>query len=182
MSLEQASYLSQVVAAIAVLASLIFVGLQIRQNTRSQRVVAVDSLAAAIAAINVPAIESPALGAALSKALQDWGSASREQRIIAHYFLFSYFKLGENAWYQRKTRVLDTSQWIGWETMLRAFYHSEGVKTGWWPRRRHAYSPEFQAYLTGLPLPPADIGSLNDLFDNVPPKTKAKDSDGSSPA
>jgi len=171
MSLEQASYLSQVIAAIAVLASLVFVGLQIRQNTRSQRVVAVDSLAAAIAAINVPAIESPALGEALAKALQDWGAASREQRIIAHYFLFSYFKLAENAWYQQKTKVLDSNQWLGWETMLRAFYHSEGVKRGWWPRRRHAYSPAFQAYLAATPLPPADIGALNDIFDNTPPNT-----------
>ena len=45
MSLEYASYLSQVLATIALFASLIFVGIQIRQNTRSQKVVAVDSLA-----------------------------------------------------------------------------------------------------------------------------------------
>ena len=64
MSLEQAAYLSQVIAGFAVLASLLFVGVQIRQNTRSQKVVAVNSLTAAIAAINVPAMESPALGEA----------------------------------------------------------------------------------------------------------------------
>ncbi len=37
MSLEQAAYLSQIVAAFGVLASLIFVGLQILQNTRATR-------------------------------------------------------------------------------------------------------------------------------------------------
>jgi hypothetical protein len=167
MSLEQASYLSQVIAALAVLGSLVFVGLQIRQNTRSQRVVAVDSLAAAIAAINVPAMESPALGDALSKALHDWTTATRDQRIVAHFFLFSFFKLSESAWYQRKTDVLDETQWTGWETLLRAYYHSEGVKTGWWPHRHHAYSPEFQAFLQAIPPPPSDIGTLNDLFENV---------------
>ncbi len=52
MTLAQLSALAQIVGAGAVLASLIFVGLQIRQNTQSQRVVAVESLAAAIAAIN----------------------------------------------------------------------------------------------------------------------------------
>src|SRR5438309_3994154 len=117
MSLEQAAYLSQVVAALAVLGSLIFIGVQLRQNTRSQKVVAVDSLAAAIAAINVPAIESPAVGEALSKALKDWGSANREQRIIAHFFLFSFFKLHESASYQRRNEVLDPVQWAGWETL-----------------------------------------------------------------
>ncbi len=167
MSLEQAAYLSQVIAAVGVFASLIFVGVQVRQNTRSQRVVAVDSLAAAIAAINVPAMESPAIGEALSKALQDWGSASREQRIIAHFFLFSFFKLHESAWYQRRNEVLDAEQWIGWDTLLRTYYHSKGVKAGWWPRRQHAYSPDFQAYLAQTPAPEAQVGTLNDLFDDV---------------
>jgi hypothetical protein len=169
MSLEQAAYLSQVVAAIAVLGSLVFVGLQIRQNTRSQRVVAVDSLAAAIAAINVPAIESPALGEALAKALHDWDSATREQRILAHFFLFSFFKLSESAWYQRRADVLDETQWMGWETLLRVYFHSQGVKNGWWAHRRHAYSPEFQVYLAATPLPPPEIGTLDDLFGSVPP-------------
>ena len=59
MTLEQASDLSQVIAAISVMASLVFVGLQIRQNTRSQRVVAVNSLTAAAVAINVPGMEPP---------------------------------------------------------------------------------------------------------------------------
>ena len=167
MSLEQAAYFSQVVAALAVLASLIFIGVEIRQNTRSQKVVAVDSLAAAIAAINVPAMESPAIGEALSAALHDWGSASRDQRIIAHFFLFSFFKLHESAWYQRRTDVLDETQWVGWDTPLRVYYHSEGVKTGWWPHRRHAYSLEFQTYLAQTPAPPQEIGSLNDLFENL---------------
>ncbi len=167
MSLEQAAYLSQVVAGVAVLASLIFVGVQIRQNTRSQKVIAVDSLAAAIATINVPAMESPAIGEALSKALADWGSASRDQRIIAHFFLFSFFKLNESAWYQRRNEVLDAAQWAGWETVLRIYYHSPGVKTGWWPHRRHAYSPDFQTYLAGTLPPPGEIGTLNELFDNI---------------
>jgi hypothetical protein len=164
MSLEQASDLSQVVAAVAVLASLVFVGLQIRQNTRSQRVVAVNSLAAAIAAINVPAMESPALGEALSKVFKDWDSATREQRIVAHYFLFSFFKLSESAWYQRRSEVLDEQQWLGWETLVRWTYHSDGVRNGWWPYRRNAYSPEFQAYLERTQKPATEIGTHHDLF------------------
>jgi len=168
MSLEQASYLSQIVGASAVLASLIFVGFQIRQNTESQKVVAVSTLASAIAAINVPAMQSPALGEALAKATGNWKSASREQRVLAHFFLFSYFKLCENAWYQHRQGVLEPTQWAGWETMLRVFYHSNGVQNGWWPRRRRAYSPEFQTYLGSTSRPADDIGSLEDLFADAP--------------
>ena len=163
MTLEQFSFLAQIVGAVGVLASLIFVGLQIRQNTQSQHVVAVESLAAAIAAINVPAMESPVLGTALSKALKNWASASHDERVIAHFFLFSFFKLHEQAWYQYKSRVLDHPQWIGWENLIRMYYHSPGIQKVWWPSRRLAFSPQFQAYLAATEPPPA-IGTLSDLF------------------
>jgi hypothetical protein len=163
MTLEQLSFLAQIMGAVGVLASLIFVGLQIRQNTQSQHVVAVESLAAAIAAINVPAMESPLLGTALAKALKDWGAASHDERVVAHYFLFSFFKLHEQAWYQHESRVLDPEQWSGWENLIRTYYHSPGIQQVWWPSRRHAFSPQFQAYLAATE-PPQTMGTLSDLF------------------
>jgi len=166
MSLEQASYLSQVIAAVAVIASLVFVGFQIRQNTRAQRVVAVNSLAAAAVAINIPAMESSAFGEALSKALADWASATREQRMIAHYFLFSFFKLQESAWYQHRVQALDKPQWQGWENLLLAIYHTQGVQSGWWPYRRNVYSPEFQDYLARSSPSQAPVGTLEEIFSN----------------
>src|ERR1700690_3408358 len=113
MSLQEAANFGQVIAGIAVLGSLVFVGLQIRQNTQCQKLSVVDALSTAVISITVKGIESPALGEALATALQDWEGASRQQRIIAHYFLFTYFKLSENAWYQRQAGVLEPAQWVG---------------------------------------------------------------------
>src|SRR6266581_4750163 len=164
MTLQMWVDLAQIVSALAVTLTLLAVILTIRQNTRSQKAVAVDSLAAAITSINVPAMESPILGSALSKATADWSSASREERIIAHYFLFSLFKLLENAWYQQKAGILDQAHWLGWENLLRKYYHSEGVRRIWWPSRKHAYSPDFQNFLSET-KPPKELSSLGELFD-----------------
>jgi hypothetical protein len=158
--------LAEIISASAVTLTLIALIVSIRQNTRSQKALAVDSLAAAITSINVPAMESHVVGSALSKATADWGSASREERIIAHYFLFSFFKLLENAWYQQKAGILDQAQWLGWETLLRKYYHADGVRRVWWPGRKQAYSPEFQKFLSDT-KPPDELGGLNDLFDYV---------------
>ena len=165
MSLQEAADFGQVIAAIAVLGTLVFVGVQIRQNTQFQKLSVVDALSTAVACITIKGIESPALGEALAAALQDWGAASREQRIITHYFLFAYFKLSENAWYQRQAGVLEPAQWVGWETMVRHYYHSPGVRNVWWPRRCDAFSKEFEAYLAGT-VAPAHYASLNDIFDD----------------
>jgi hypothetical protein len=166
MNLQVLVALAEIVSALAVVLTLVVLIISIRQNTKSQRALVVDSLAAAITSINVPAMESPTLGSALSKATANWSSASREERIVAHYFLFSFFKLLENAWYQQKTNVLDRAQWLGWEKLLRKYYHSDGVRRVWWPARQHGYSPEFQRFLSGT-KPPDELGNLNDLFDYV---------------
>jgi len=158
---------AEIASAIGVLLSLIFVGLQIRQNTQAQRVLAVESLSAAITAINVPAMESPALGAAVSKVCTDWYSASREERITAHYFLFSIFKLLETAWYQQKSKALDPGHWAGWEKLLILLYHSPSIQTVWWPNRREAFSPAFQDYLATTNASDG-VAPLSALFEAPP--------------
>jgi len=163
MNLQAFVAVAQIVSALAVTLTLIAVIVSLRQNTRSQKALAVESLAAAITAINVPAMESPALGTALAKATADWSSASREERMITHFFLFSFFKLLENAWYQQKAGILDEAQWVGWETMLRKYYHAEGVQRAWWPARKNGYSPEFQKFLSETE-PPEELSSLKELF------------------
>ena len=164
MNLQTWVSLAEIISAFAVTLTLIAVIVSVRQNTRSQKALAVESLAAAITAINLPGMESPALGAALAKVMADWKSASREERMIAHFFLFSFFKLLENAWYQKNAGTLDQAQWVGWEMMLRKYYHSDGVQQSWWPARKNGYSPEFQKFLSET-KPPPEMSSLAELFD-----------------
>lgn len=167
MGLQDFAALAEIVNAAAVIVTLVFLVISIRQNTQAQKVLAVESLTAAITALNVPAMESPALGEALAKATADWNSASREQRTMAHYFLFSIFKLLETAWYQQRSGTLDPAQWVGWDDMLRRQYHSPGVKNGWWPYRRTSFSPDFQAYLAESE-PPAVGLALREIFEITP--------------
>src|ERR1700757_1454589 len=163
MNLQTWVSLAEIISAFAVTLTLIAVIVSVRQNTRSQKALAVESLAAAITAINLPGMESPALGAALATTTADWSSASREERMIAHFFLFSFFKLLENAWYQKKAGILDQAQWVGWETMLRRYYHAPGVQQAWWPARKNGYSPEFQKFLSET-KPPEELSTLSELF------------------
>ena len=130
MDLQVFVAVAQIVSALAVTLTLIAVVVSLRQNTRSQKALAVESLAAAITAINVPAMESPALGTALAKATADWNSASCEERMLAHFFLFSFFKLLENAWYQQKAGILDQAQWIGWGDVAAQVLSCRGSAAG----------------------------------------------------
>src|SRR6266480_4012882 len=68
MNLQALVAVAEIVSALAVTFTLIALIISLRQNTRSQKALVVDSLAAAIASINVPAMESQVLGSAISKA------------------------------------------------------------------------------------------------------------------
>jgi len=159
---------SQIVAAFAVVLSLVGLVLSIRQNTRAQKTLSIQSLTSAIAAINVPAMESPQLGLALLSTTAEWNAATREQRVVSHYFLFTFFKLCEQAWEQYRSGVLGSGQWAGWEGSMLRLFHSPGVVGGWWPMRSASYSPDFRAYLAGTVAPAVtNDQSLQVLFNGA---------------
>ena len=42
------------------------------------------------------------MGLAVSSACRDWSEATRDERILAHYCLFSFFKLCEQGWWPNR--------------------------------------------------------------------------------
>src|SRR5262249_12204362 len=85
MTLNDASLVSQIVSSIVVVLTFIGLIISIRQNTRAQLTLSVESLTRAIAAINVPGITAE-LGEAIAAVLRDWWGSSRQQRTTALLF------------------------------------------------------------------------------------------------
>ncbi len=162
MSLGGLADIASVIAALAVVLTLPVLIISIRQNTKVQRAVVVDSLAEGIASINAPLTSDPKIGAAIQAATEDWRSATREQRIMAHYFLYSIFKLHENAWYQMRAGILEPHVWEGWAANMIKYYHMPGVQDVWWPARGNSYNKEFRDFLASTT--PPQIGELRDIF------------------
>jgi len=162
MTLEQLADLASVIASIAVVLTIPVLIVSIRQNTKAQRAIVVDNLAMGIASINVPLTQDPKIGAAVQAATDDWKSATRDQRIMAHYFLYSMFKLAENAWYQNRAGILEPEIWEGWSATMVKFYHAPGVRETWWPARGSSYNKEFTAFLASST--PPQVGELRDIF------------------
>jgi hypothetical protein len=128
-NLETVNAIAQLIAAIGVIASLFYLAAQIRQNTRSQRSVVIDSLTSWLIALLGPQATDPALIRAFAAAVEDWRGATEEDRLRAVAVLFTIFKLFENAWFQQRQGTLEPEQWQGWDLYLRSYYHRPGVKT-----------------------------------------------------
>jgi len=152
-NLETVNAVAQLIAATGVIVSLFYLAAQIRQNTKSQRSVVVDSLTSSLINLLGPQASDPKLTRAFASATEDWHGASEEDRIRAIAVLFALFKLFENAWFQQRQGTLDLQQWEGWELYMLAYFHRLGVRT-WWAMRRATFAPGFRAYLeNSKPVP-----------------------------
>ena len=101
MNLETINSIAQIVAAIGVIASLFYLAAQIRQNTKSQRSVVVDSLTSSLITLLEPQAH-PQVMRSFAAAVEDWHGANEEDRMRAIALLFTTFKLFENAWFQQR--------------------------------------------------------------------------------
>lgn len=143
--METINSIAQIIAAIGVIASLFYLAAQIRQNTKSQRSVVVDSLTSSLIALLEPQ-SHPHVMRAFAAAVEDWHGASEEDRMRAISLLFTTFKLFENAWFQQRQGTLDPEQWQGWDRHIRVYYHRPGVQA-WWADRRAMFAPGFRDYV-----------------------------------
>jgi hypothetical protein len=144
--LEIVNALAQLIAAVGVIVSLFYLAVQIRQNTRSMRAMAVGSLAQSIADVIRPMAEDRELMRAFHVVVEHWYGATDDDRMRALPLFFSTFKLFENAWFQQRQGALDPQQWQGWDAYIRMYYHRPGVKV-WWQLRRAAFAAGFRDYV-----------------------------------
>lgn len=160
MTLETINSIAQIVAAVGVVASLFYLAVQIRQNTRSQRSVVVDSLTSSLIALLGPQAD-PKVMRSFAAAVEDWEGASEEDRSRAISMLFTTFKLFENAWFQHRQGTLDAEQWEGWDLHMRVYFHRPGVRA-WWSDRQGMFAPGFRNYIeaTELVTGPSPLSQL----------------------
>ncbi|MEQ1819723.1 MAG: hypothetical protein ABL871_14050 [Terricaulis sp.] len=148
MTLEQISYLSQSIAAIAVVASLVFVGIQIRQSEKTQRAAMHTSRLGQIRETAFH-IASPGITEGYSKALDadpettptEWmqflfTTMAIEITRDEQYRQFREGLIGEERWSQTKATIVNSMTAPG----FRALYQIN----------RAVYSDEYQALLDGL--------------------------------
>jgi hypothetical protein len=163
-NLEAVNAIAQLIAAAGVIASLFYLSVQIRQNTRSMRAVVVDALTRGIA--DILSGQTPEMLRSLARVVENLENASEEDRLHALPAFFALFKLFENAWFQQRQGTLDREQWQGWDAYIRSYYHRPGVKS-WWLMRRAAFASGFRGYLESTePIP--DMTKLSELIQGKP--------------
>ncbi|MGQ0559340.1 MAG: hypothetical protein ACT4OE_07120 [Sphingosinicella sp.] len=151
MTLEQASLLAQIVSAIAVIASLIFVGVQLRQNTRAVRASTSQAHSAVYHAIVATIIEQPDFARIVRQTLVAPQSCDEDDWVRFVAWASALFRFYESSRVQWLRGQLDDEHWQTIERQIRSLAAQPGIQA-WWNLRRDWHSTSFQSWFEGLDL------------------------------
>lgn len=121
----------EIASAVAVVLGLIFVGLELKQNTAAISAQAIFELNASSNEAFREVAQNPDLADLLSRGYADPQSLNSNERDRFHYWLRSVFNLNESAYLYYKKGLIEESDYAGWRGSLCELLRRNGAKQFW---------------------------------------------------
>ncbi len=156
MNWDAVAALAELLAAVGVVASLVYLALQVRQNTAQVRLNS-ESLGMAHEMGGAQMSVSIALAAATDRELSELlrrgmnleGELSASERVRFGSFLYAALAGFQAGYYNYRKGFADPGAWQGHESDMIQTMSSPGARA-WWPRARMRFSPQFAEYVDGI--------------------------------
>lgn len=150
MSLSDLAAIGSFVSGVAVVVTLIFLLLQMRQNTRAIRAAASQAHAANYQSLLASIIEDGELARLWRVGLGDIEKLNDDEKIRFISLSSGFFRFYDAARLQWRHGQLDAEHWYSIDTQIRDTIRNPGVQA-YWSMRRHWHSPEFRGWVDSLP-------------------------------
>jgi hypothetical protein len=145
-TIQDLGSIGEFVAAIATLATLVYLAIQIRQNTRSIRTSAYQEASRDIAEAIDQLARDPELARIWYAGARDFESLPKEERFRFSLYLTAVMRRYENLLYQTEEIPLDPETWEGVRELMRQTFSQPGV-TSWWKRSRGLFNRQLRDFI-----------------------------------
>jgi hypothetical protein len=152
MNLAEISQISQTLGSVAVVASLIFVGFQIRQNTKATRAASHHAVSEALNRVNLLWARNREMTRIWLSGMSDRRGLTPEDRWRFDSTVRAYLHVCETMYMQANLGAGDLGIVAAEENGIKIVFSSEGVRE-WWDENPFGFSPEFRDYVGGLIRP-----------------------------
>ena len=149
MSLEQGSLVAQIVSAVAVIASLIFVGFQLRQATAAIHASSSQAHSELYTTLVQSIIDNDDFAKIWSVGLAEPNVLREEDWVRFVAYASALFRLYESSRVQWLHGRLDAAHWHAIEHQAMNFVGQPGLSMAW-ELRGHWYSDDFRNWFEGL--------------------------------
>ncbi len=145
--------IAELTAALGVIVSLLYVGVQIRQNSKIVVANAVKEVADTSREWFTYLIEDPELQRIFYVGAEDPGELSETEFMRFTTLMFTYLKHIESIHYQYHSGLLTRDLWTGWDYQTRQYLGAPGIQK-YWKARRNSFSKSFQNYVDNASTDP----------------------------
>ncbi len=146
MKLKKYVQIAEIIGGIAVLVGLIFVGLELRQNTLMQRVTATQALVVDYENAIDAMARTKETACIYVRGINGLDNLTPIERYQFFALWFHILRAGEQLHYYSLEGMVDQRIWRGFERQLEEIFQLPGVQQ-YWAVRGDWYSDEFQEYV-----------------------------------
>ena len=166
MTLQDLGSIGEFVAAIATLVTLIYLALQIRQNSESVKAAAAQSVLASLNEALQSAAAMPQLSRVVALGQADYSQLSGDERHQFVIWMFAWFRIIEQAHHNYVLGYLEPKIWDGHAKHIHSVMQSPAV-VRWWKLRRSVFSSEFQAFIDSASARDSSVVSVAAMIEEM---------------
>jgi hypothetical protein len=163
--LDTLGNIGEFVGGIAVLATLVYLALQIRENTRALRVTSHQEAGRLAAGLNYAIANHPDFAELLVRSLESPESLSPAERLRLEAWADNCLGTYEAIFWQRDHGFVDSAMWHAWEHGLLS--NMTPFLRGFWAANKKRYHPSFREHVDAA-LEAAR--PIEQFYDSHPPK------------
>ncbi|HEX7719963.1 MAG TPA: hypothetical protein VF389_09160 [Woeseiaceae bacterium] len=148
-NLESLANLGEVIGAIAVVVSLVYLAVQVRQNTHAQQTENFSRALERVSTMQARLTEDAETSLLVSKGVTDPTELSPRERIQFTFAMYEMFGAFEFMFLASKTDAIPTEVWQRWSAAVAWWLTFPGVQT-WWAIRPTPFTGSFTLYVDAL--------------------------------
>ena len=149
MTWEMLAAIGQLAAVIVGIPSLIYLAVQIREQTKERRQSAVDALTVHWGDLTKSLHDNPDFGAIYLRGVQSFDDLDAVSKLRFSAFLNRFFKNFQAMYFSHRDGVLSASLWGEVERTMSDVIAYPGTRQ-WWQTRRHWHTEEFARVVDAL--------------------------------
>ena len=159
MNWEAVAAVGQVASALGGIAALLYLALQVRQNTRAVRGTTADAVVTAGREWMRTVIGDAELHRIWGIGQENPAALPEEQRRRYFYLATTYLMMAENFHFHYRERTIDPGLWESFRAKLVASLGNPGLRA-MWQLRGHTYSSSFREFVDAIHARPAVEGPV----------------------
>lgn len=149
MNWEALGAIAESLGALGVIATLIYLAAQIRQNSRLLASSAKQATQSSVYAQNNIVIENDSVRKVITKSMLDPKSLDADERAQAHFYWMTGFITYQEAFKEVKKTGADDDFWNVLDHAIRQQLQTPGI-SDWWCRNKKQFNPEFAEHFSNV--------------------------------